>query len=36
LGGIVIYIYRQYYTGGCNNIALTDGNGKLKWLNMIG
>jgi hypothetical protein len=32
--GMVIYTYGQYYTGECNNIALTDGNGKLKWLNM--
>jgi hypothetical protein len=32
--GIVIYIYGQYYTGGFNNITLTDGNGKLKWLKM--
>jgi len=30
--GMVIYTYAQYYTGGCNNVALTDGNGKLKWL----
>jgi len=27
---IVIDTYGQYYTGECNNIALTDGNGKLK------
>jgi len=32
LAGMVIYTYEQYYTGGCNNIALTEGNGKLKWL----
>ena len=30
--GMAIYTYGQYYTGGCNNIALTDGNGKLKML----
>ena len=32
--GMVIYTYGQYYTRECNNIALIDGNGKIKWLKM--
>jgi hypothetical protein len=28
----LIYAYGQYYAGGCNNIAFTEGNGKLKML----
>jgi len=29
---MVIYTYGQYYIGRCNNMALAEGNGKLKML----